>query len=344
MAYELITGSQKEKWNTYVKKSLQYDYYHTWQYHSMAEEGKPILFKYSEKEDFIAFPLIKRNIPNSRFFDMTSVYGYTGPISNKRTGDISESMKNNFKDGLLRYLREENVVSVFSRLNPFLDQLPLMKNLEGIHDNGKIVVINLRQSIEKQRSRYKHDVFSKINRLKNQGFHVKMCKNSNEIKQFAAIYSENMKRVSAQNFYMFSEEYFHTFLNSSDFRSELVMVYHEDTPVCGATIVFTQKIIQSHLLGTTTNYLKFAPAKLITDEISIIGREQGMHYLNLGGGLGFKEDSLFDFKTSFSDQTLDFKTWRYIADQKTYNNLLQGLNIDSDTDVDFFPLYRYRDQ
>jgi len=336
-----ITIHQEREWKQIVQRSLDYDSYHTWQYHNLTKDGTPVLLIYNEGDNFIALPLLKRNIPNSELFDMTSVYGYTGPISNLRFNTIPLQMKDNFKKDLIEFLKENNIVSVFSRLNPFLNQLPLMNTFQGIHDNGNGVVIDLYQSLEEQRSKYESSLLKQVRKVKNLGFYVVDSKNPEAIKEFADIYTENMKRVGATSYYMFTEEYFRNFLNSMDFHSKLIMVYHEGKAVCGGIVLFTQKIIQSHLSATRTSYLKYSPAKLLTDEISQLGRQLGMRYYNLGGGLGFTKDSLFDFKSSFSDNYYDYKTWRYISDPENYLKLIQKANIDPENAVDFFPLYRY---
>ena len=336
-----ISIHQEREWKQIVQRSLNYDSYHTWQYHNLTKDGTPVLLVYNEGDDFIAIPLLKRNIPNSELFDMTSVYGYTGPLSNLRFKAISMQMKENFKRELIVYLKANRIVSVFSRLNPFLDQLPLMGAFQGIHDNGNGVVIDLDQSLEDQRSKYESTLLKQIRKVKALDFHVEVSKNPEAIKEFSNIYTENMKRVGATDFYMFTEEYFKNFLNSMDFHSKLIMVYHEGTAVCGGIVLFTQKIMQSHLSATRTAYLKFSPAKLLTDEISQLGRQLGMRYYNLGGGLGFTKDSLFDFKSSFSDIYYDYKTWRYISDPENYLRLILNANIDPENAVDFFPLYRY---
>jgi len=150
-----------------------------------------------------------------------------------------------------------------------------------------------------------------------------------------------MKRIGASDFYLFNPEYFERLLQSNEFDSKLLTVYDNGQAVCGAIIVCTQQVIQAHLLGTRTEYLQFSPAKLLTDEICILGREMGMEFFNLGGGLGFKEDSLFTWKAGFSDLFLKFNSLRYIADPEKYNRLTEERGLDLDSDVDFFPLYRY---
>lgn len=337
-----ITVSQKKEWTSFVQRSLHYDFYHTWYYHSLIKEDEPILFVLSDGDDFIAFPLLKRKIPNSDLYDLTCAYGYTGPISNRLLEDLPTQMIDSFKSQFLNYLEKDKIVSVFSRLHPFFNQLSLMQKFEGVCDNGKVVILDLQVSLEEQRSKYQKRVLEKIRQLRRNGFHVKEAHSEQDINVFANIYTENMKRIGANEFYMFSSEYFENLLSSTEFNSKLLMVYHHDEPVCGSVIICTQKIIQAHLLGTRTDYFKESPAKLLTDEISIMGREMGMHYFNLGGGFGFKEDSLFLWKSAFSGQFLDFKSWRYIADFEKYHALISEANLDPDLDVDYFPLYRYQ--
>jgi hypothetical protein len=335
-----INIHQEREWKKYVSQSLEFDSYHTWEYHNLTKDGIPVLLVYHENNDFIAIPLLKRNIPNTDLYDMTSVYGYTGPISNRLFTDIPTEMKENFKRDLHQFFKKNQIVSVFSRLNPFLDQLPLMNSFNGVHDNGNSVVINLEQSLEQQRLKYDNSLIKQIKKLKSAGFYIQESKSPKAIREFTEIYTENMKRVGASDYYMFTEEYFSNFLHSMEFHSKLFIVYHEEEAVCGGIILFTQTIIQSHLAATKTAYLKYSPAKFLTDEFSQIGRQLGMKFFNLGGGLGFKKDSLFDFKSSFSDIYYEYKTWRYISDPENYLKLLMDANIDPDNSVDFFPLYR----
>jgi hypothetical protein len=338
---KVLNIDHQAEWGALVQQSANFDFYHTWYYHSLDTSGDPILLVYAEDKDFIAFPLIRRKIPASEYYDLTCVYGYTGPISNKEFDALDETFKDNFKREFLTYLKKENIISIFSRLHSFFNQASLMNKFEGVFENGKTVIIDLQIPVETQRSKYQKRVKEKIKALRRKGYYVKEGKSPEEIKEFASIYTENMQRIGASDFYLFDEVYFQTLLDSKEFDSKLLTVYLEDKAVCGAVIVFTQHIIQAHLLGTRTEYLQYSPAKLLTDEICVLGRSMGMHYFNLGGGLGFKEDSLFEWKAGFSDLFLKFNSWRYVADQDIYKELIQKNGLQADLDVDFFPLYRY---
>lgn len=339
-AYHLVSISEKEAWNKLVKESLIYDFYHTWYYHSLESSGDPLLFVYQAGNDFIAMPLIMRKIEDSQFFDCTSVYGYAGPISNMAFDEMGSEIIGNFKTAFSLFLKEEQNVSVFSRLHPVINQQFLLEHLGGIYDNGKTVAIDLTPTIEVQRLKYRKAIRQKVNQLRRKGYVVKEAQTKEEISEFVRIYNDNMVKVKASSYYYFTEQYFLEMLFSPEFESKLLLIYDNDIIAAGAMVTFSNNIMQFHLAATNNDYLYEAPMKLLIDESSLIGRELGMHYLHLGGGVGGKEDSLFEFKSGFSNLYLSFKTWRYVANEPIYNALVKERCSNIDPSNNTFPLYR----
>lgn len=337
-----ITLAEESKWRSLVKRALKYDFYHSWTYHSLDNTvGKALMFVYEEGPDFMAIPLIKRDIPDSSYHDMSSVYGYSGPVSNRDFKTLTTGFITRFKRSFLDFLKEAQVVTVFSRLNPFFDQSALVECFGGLVDNGKVVVFDLSLSLEVQQQNYHGGVLRKIRKLREKGYYVKEANTDEDIRNFVSIYTLNMLRVDASETYYFDEAYFKALLHTDEFDARLIFVYDKDDyPVCGAVVVLTNGIMQAHLLGTRAAYLADSPAKLLTEEITILGRKLGAKYYNLGGGLGFKEDSLFLWKTNFSSLTMSYQTWRFVADQEAYTALILQQEIEPQTEVDFFPLYR----
>ncbi len=76
-----------------------------------------------------------------------------------------------------------------------------------------------------------------------------------------------------------------------------------------------------------------------------IATKENYTYFNLGGGVGSREDSLFQFKSCFSKNYKDFKVWKYIVNQEVYNELIakkqkrEHANL-NDACLNFFPSYR----
>lgn len=338
---KIITIRDRVEWMYYVHSAAEFDCYHTWHYNSLNKNGDPILFVYQQQDDFIAIPLVARPVPGTNYFDFTSVYGFSGPISNKKMDELDDQLAEGFKSAFMAYLSEEKYISVFLRLNPFFKQDTLLKKFGGVHANGRTVVLDLSLSIEEQRKNYSEAVRASIKKARKRGFFVREEKNPEALSLFISIYTETMQRVDASEYYLFSQEYFQQLFDSDEYDTRILTVYDGDKPIASTMIMFTNGIIQAHLVGTRREYVKYSPTKFMVDEITQIGRALGMRYLNLGGGLGFKEDNLLHWKLSFTHNTLDFKSWRYIANPPVYQQLIDEKGIDKDAEIDFFPLYRY---
>jgi hypothetical protein len=340
MPYRLVTVQERDLWNQYVHSCRMYDFYHTWYYHSLERSGEPVLFVYHHDDSFIVFPLLKRSINKTEYTDFTSVYGYAGPISNIDFNKMTQETMEDFKQAFLLFLNEERNVSVFCRLHPIINHDILVERFGSLVNNGKTIAIRLTDTLEEQRSKYRRQFRSKIRQLREKGFYLKTANNNEEVKAFVKIYNENMARVKAESYYYFNESYFFNMLNSADFESSVLLLYCGDEITSGAFVTFSNNIMQFHLAATNNKYLHEGPMKLLIDEATIVGREKGMAYLHLGGGVGGNEDSLFEFKAGFSDTILNFKTWRYVSDPEVYNQLVSARWGKKTIISDFFPLYR----
>lgn len=334
--YKIIT--EPEKWAGYLKKSVDYDIYHTLHYHTLDKRGEPILFVYEEDDTFIALPLLKRGIEDVEFCDFTSSYGYTGPVSNKKFDHLSNTLIEHFSYSFAGFMQQNRAVTVFSRLNPFINQCVLLNKIGGVRNNGRTIYIDLRQSIDEQRSKYDKRLNRQIRQLRKRGYLIKYADTQEEVRLFTHMYNENMNRLHADQSYFFNEEYFTALLKNAEFNCKLLLIYDGDKMICGATVMWSDGVIRNHLSATSESHIQFSPSKLLTDEISVIGRALGMKFFHLGGGVGGREDTLFKFKLAFSDQLLEDNIWCYVADENVYNQLIAQKNIKENKE--YFPLYR----
>lgn len=335
-----LKSDQKCEWNKYIDRAFQYDFYHTNYYHTINDRERAFLFVYDNGSDFIAFPLIKRQIEGTDLHDLTCVYGYPGPFSNKPFDEIDDFLALEFKKSFLSFLKEGKFVSVFSRLHPFISQESILDKIGGIFPNGKTVAIDLTVSDREQEAKYRRNVKSTIKHCKNKGYYIKESNKKKDLDIFMQIYNENMQRVNASNCYYFKEEYLWQLLQADEFHSTIVFVYAGDEAISATLIGYSNEIIQGHLLATRTAYLPESPSKFLIHEVCKWGKEKGLKYYHLGGGLGFQDDSLLYWKMGFSDLILNYNSFRYIADVNQYKALVDSLDIDPNSTVDFFPLYR----
>jgi len=340
-SFSVITD--EKEWKSALEKIGNYDFYHTYDYHKVSkqENENAILIKYQEGEKEILLPLIIRKIPNTPFSDATSVYGYSGPIQK----NIDETFSNdNFIEHLNKYFKQEKIVSVFSRLNPFIkNQALILNGLGDINTLGNVVNIDLTKNIIEQKTLFSKTTKRYLNKCRKL-CDFKISNEADDINTFIDLYYENMDRVNADKKYYFSKQYFFDFINSTDYKTEVLFAIDKDSNqiISAAMMVKTNDVIQYHISGTKNDFLKLSPIRLLIDEMRLRGTTEGYKYFNLGGGLGNNEDELFRFKSSFSKDFKPFKVWKHIAMPDAYSSLVKEKECFNGC-PDFFPLYRFNE-
>ncbi|MBC3758994.1 peptidoglycan bridge formation glycyltransferase FemA/FemB family protein [Hyunsoonleella sp. SJ7] len=321
-----------------------YDVYHTYDYHQIAKESSDsaVLIKYEQDGVLIGLPLLIRKISGSAYFDATSVYGYSGPISNRIPLNFNPI---DFQKRLRRFFIENNIISVFVRLHPFLPfQNIILYGFGDLSYLGRVVNINLTLSLEKQRRHYQRRLKTYVNKAKRL-LKLKYAQTDEDHQIFKSLYYQNMDRLNAKSIYYFDDEYFKNLRSAKDFKTEILLAAEEASGevIAGAMFIKTKSTVQYHLSGSSNEHLHLNGTKFLIDQMRIKAHQEGYFNFNLGGGLGADENnSLFKFKSSFSDEFHPFFVWKLITRKGAYKNICKRNNI-TNTDSDFFPLYRLKE-
>ena len=241
---------EKKHWDSFVSSFKESDVYHTFDYHHITKcNDKPILIRYCDGAACIGLPLLIRKIPDTPFYDATSVYGYPGPLYK----NISEGFDNTlFSKEIREYFTENNIVSVFSRLNPFIPfQRELLKGIGQINKKGVVVNIDLKKPIEQQRMEFGRRLKGQLNKVRRHCI-VKKAENDEDLQSFVEIYRENMDRVNANSMYYFDDEYFKVLTESNSFHTETLLALHKDSgeTIGGSMFIYKNSLVHYHLSGT----------------------------------------------------------------------------------------------
>jgi lipid II:glycine glycyltransferase (peptidoglycan interpeptide bridge formation enzyme) len=338
----------KKAWREQIAMVKYSDFYHSYDYHHLSRNDNelPVLIKYTDGLTSFVLPLMLRHIENTDYKDATSVYGYVGILILNIEEDFK---KEKFQQELNAFFYSNNIIAVFSRLHPFIDDQEFLHDgLGNITTLGKVVYKDLSDSLEKQRAEYNRRLKTYLNKSR------KLCTvidgtTEEHLEAFIELYTDNMKRVNADESYFFSKEYFYKLMSSNDINTELLICKHNESQeiIAGAFFMKTGNIVQYHLSGLSEAYFDLNPIKLIIDEMRIRSTNEGYKYFNLGGGKDSKEDSLFKFKSSFSKNFRDFKIWKYVVNEPVYKELTENhLGYDNiETELyykGYFPAYRQK--
>jgi Acetyltransferase (GNAT) domain len=292
--------------------------------------------------------LEQNNFGANRTYDIISPYGYPGLLVNPAGEDQAFIKK--CLSSIYQNWHQRNICSAFIRLHPLLnscidiiieDQAPFV-----VSSQGDVVVCDLTKDINDiwQQTRTNHR--RKISKLVRSGFTAQVKSLNEYFDVFIDIYQETMDRVNANNSYYFKRDYFRSLANILKDRLHVCVVEVAGEVVAASLITELNGIVQYHLGGTKTKFLQQSPATMMFDYMIKWSKQRENRYLNLGGGLGGNQDSLYHFKAGFSNQVRPFMTMKTIVNEDIYNRLTYlraeslGINIPVAISTSFFPAYR----
>lgn len=334
-------------WDQWLDRA-PHDFYHRAAYHAFAErmgEGRAQLLVYGTPQRFLAWPYLLTSIDGSEQTDVTSVYGYSGPIA---LGLKDADFRARAWNAMRAVWSEQRLVAMFTRFHPVLGNHACCEDLHGAcspHGGellclGRSVSIDLLLSRAERRASYPKILRQEIKAAERAGLLVEHDRQWAHFGTFADLYRATMRKNRAAKRYLFSQQYLAGLRAALGNEGHLV-VAHKDGEVAAA-LLFTVHghIAQAHLTGVNPLFNALSPLKCLLDGLADIAGGLGAGLLHLGAGRGGKEDSLYKFKSRFSSQQHDFVVGRWVLDAESYQALVSARGVQAEDSVGFFPAYR----
>ncbi len=258
----ILGTDEAAEWERILQRMTQHDVYFLPAYHALAEqrgEGKARLFVYEQDDYTIALPLMLRKVAEvpelngsaGTWLDATSVYGYGGPLASHTL--LPAAVTQGFREALAEAMRELQVVGIFSRLHPLLEQGALLDGLGVCRPGGQTVAIDL-----KTPPVFRGTVRNRLNRLLRFGVTCERDPEKGGLAEFVAIYHETMRRVQAEAGYFFDGDYFERL--AANLGDALQLWFVRDAAgavIAGGLFTICDGIIQYHLGGTRDEALTY---------------------------------------------------------------------------------------
>lgn len=312
-----------------------HDFAHTYDFHLVAQaagEGEPLLFVLRDDADGVValWPTLKRDIGGDGWFDLTSVYGYAGPLV-ADGADAAAALQ-----FILDLMRQQGAVSLFSRMHPlFVGALPEACRGQPL---GEVVIIKVCDELNVVRG-YRGSHRREIVSAGKKGVSISREQGPKAVADFHALYIGTMQNLDAAAYYFFDEDYFAKLEAAEDFETMIFFAIFEGKKVAASIFIVTGDIMQYYLSGTDMQYRSLSPSKAIIAEAHRVAVERKLKSVVLGGGVGSKQDALFEFKRGFSSVTAPFHVTRRVLDEVRYVRLCQEREI-APSPNGFFPAYR----
>jgi hypothetical protein len=348
--YEVIKLDSRDKWLEILERweDPKPDIHYRPEYCGLySNSGEPRLFIYREGPDAIIYPFLLRRVNSiaaltgkikTGLYDITTPYGYGGPLSTRGAGD---STWEKFYLSFEGYCAGENIVTEFVRYHPLLENHRHADSRMEVEKVSSVVYVDLHQTNEEIWSGYQRSNRKNINKARREGLEVVLEEGPVHFEDFLSIYHHTLERNGASPSYYFGREFYslihsnlkgcflyaHTLRNGKVISSELLL--------------FNDTYIHSFLGGTMEQYFECRPNNLLKHEAICWAKNRGIRYFVLGGGY-HDGDGIFRYKSTFSrDGVLPFYIGKKVHKRKEMYMLNQLLAPGACPEkVNFFPWYR----
>jgi len=279
-------------------------------------------------------------------YDVTSVYGYPGPLASasEDPGFLSRAWNE-----LFRVWKSTGVVSAFTRFNPLLNNNTLVPEGQSRHffrSPGRTVSIDLTPSNDLQVRGYRKTLRQQINAVRRKGLTTSYDSDWSRKREFVKLYNLTMEQRQAAPGYFITNEWLERFRQTLSRFAHLFSAEIEGQIAASVLCLEFNGVLHAHLAAINDRLIALSPLKILLDDVREWAARRGNHTFHLGGGLGGREDSLFEFKRQFSSRFHAFYIGGWIIDRRKYEFLtktmieLQGC---TSRNQDFFPAYRTPD-
>lgn len=292
-------------------------------------------------------PLVARNIHGEDLCDLSSTYGYGGPLSidTPTSNDIE-----NFVRGFGAFAKECGAVAEFCLLHPKLTnaQRPLLPEGQAVTYRKEVVVADLTQPLpliwarieERQRKAALTARKAEIEIVVSDG-------SDQDYDAYHSRYLATMQTVGARPFWHFPPDYFCNCRDSLGADHVTLMHAQRDGQILAS-------FFHIHMYGTVYYHFscsdpaarKLNPTSLLMLDSLIWAKSAGYSLFHMGGGRTEGTDSLFAFKHAFSGQTLPLYSTQRVLDSDAYDRLTTAAKLretkihGAPVETAFFPRYR----
>lgn len=280
---------------------------------SKREKGmEPTFFVFEEYGEIYYYPFLAADVPDTKFRDIQSPYGYGGPISTTDNRQFIDRAWSAFTS----WCQENNILAEFVRFHPILQNWRY-HNGETVLDRETVWVDLTNEDLS---IGYQSRVRNMLRKATKHGLKVEWCEAEVFFQWFPELYESLMKSLQANSFYFFSNEYYGAWYGWDQAHYALCVLEGE---VVAASIFFSDKnIMEYHLSASNDVGRQLAASTMILHEAAELGKNLQCRKLHLGGGTNSLENNpLLFFKSGFSKERASFRIGKMIHKPDCYEEL-----------------------
>lgn len=309
--------------------------------------GQAFLFVFDDKENdnFLLYPFFKRRINDldlfasceDEYFDIISPWYFGGPLLHSEKNRIQ--VINNFLASFQTFANQNNIITEFTRIYPLFNTSKDFIELSHANYRYDISYIDLEQSEETIWNNFKKSNRNSINAAKRKGVKIDFSISEDAVNTFFELYHESMKRINADEFYFFPNEFFKKIIRYLKENFTIVTATYNEIPISSSIFLFKFGTIHYWLSANNYTYRNiYANNLLLHESIQWAKKNNNQKFVLMGG----TNEGLRNFKESFTNTKMAFYTLNRTFNQEIYEDLnkIRSNSNESSNKSSFFPVYR----
>jgi lipid II:glycine glycyltransferase (peptidoglycan interpeptide bridge formation enzyme) len=323
----LISASDIAKWRAALAVFGEMDASYLPEYHSAyaqrVDSAVPLLWQFSHDGANFVYPFLLTPVAidghATSYFDITSVYGYTGPIASTQDPAFLASAWIAFDD----YAAQQNVIAEFIRFSPYNETERFAHPQTQVSTNRSLAVSRLPDTHELLFQSLGAKTRNMLRKAERSGLQGRELKLPDHLPEFRRLYAQTMDRNGAHRFFWYDDAYWDRLLMLGT-RLKLYAAIADKQMVAASMAIAHGVCGMYHLGASLPDYARLGAGNLSLFTMSCGLLDSGVRFVNMTGGrTSANDDSLFLFKRSNATGTADFHIGKRVLNVDAYNSLVQ---------------------
>lgn len=322
----LIPATERAAWRHALAPFGPVDCTYLPEYHlayaTRAEGAQPLLWEFSGGADRLAYPFLLAPVEDAGcatgWFDISSVYGFTGPLSTSTDPAFLDLAWQAFD----RFAAQQRVIAEFIRFSPFNRNEALAHARVEVSLNRELAVSRLPANAAELLRLLGPKTRNMLRKAERAGLAARELDLPEHLPAFRALYQQTMDRNAAPAFFRYDDSYWAELLRLEPGALRLFAACSGERIVAACMSLSFGASGLYHLGASLEEYARSGAGNLCLFAMSRALTDSGVAFLNMTGGRTTQPgDPLLLFKRSNATGTAPFHIGRRVLDAAAYNAL-----------------------
>jgi|JI10StandDraft_1071094.scaffolds.fasta_scaffold17403_2 hypothetical protein len=327
----VIPATDVREWRTHLDVFARADVCHMPEYHQTYETrtdgAKAVMWCFEEGSHQFCYPFLLTNvvlggadgaIHQTAYSDISSIYGYSGPLSTTDDKDFLERAWRSFDE----WCAGNRVIAEFIRFSVYADNRHLAHADCIVESNREVAVSFLPDSDEDLLQGLGKKTRNMIRKAEQSGLIACELDVREWLPAFRSLYDETMRRNQSPSFFDYNDRYYDLLLSLPQGELQLFGVFQGDRFVSSAMALVHGQGALYHLGASLQEFSSLGAGNLGMYEMSRSLRIQGVKFLNVGGGRTTDaDDPLLRFKKSNATGTAPYYIGKRVVNSDGYREV-----------------------